>query len=202
MTRSARRHILGVTGTVLLAALTACSSSGEKKRTAPLVCPHVAIDRATATLTRFREGPGRDITDVELEGEIIGFDGDCAFSPTGSGVDVTLMVRMSATRGPAARDPYAEVEYFVAVTTAPPPPKSPDGSPQPPDQTQDRRILNKEVFKVGTSFPPGINTVRYRDEEIELKIPIPPETSAAAYEVFVGYQLTRDQLDYNRSHPK
>lgn len=183
----------------LLAALSACASAEQKKKVEALVCPHVSIDRATSSLTRFKDGPGRDITDIELEGEIVGFNGDCALRKTG--VDLNVMVRLAATRGPAAKDPYAEVEYFVAVTRLPPATRDADGKAIPAPAAE-RKILTKEIFKVGTQFPPGVNTVTYRDEQVDLAIPMDGDATTESFEIFVGYQLTREQLDYNRAHPK
>ncbi|MFN3077658.1 MAG: hypothetical protein ABT940_12410 [Alphaproteobacteria bacterium] len=177
----------------LLAALVltggGCSLFQDREKTASLVCPVIEIDRTTSTLTRFRQGAGRDITDVDLTAEIQGYSGDCGYGE--SGIDVSLMVRFGATRGPAASVATAEFDYFVAVSHI---------VPAAAGRPLDHMILNKELFTVRTEFPPDVDTVLYRDEEVKVTIPLKRDDLADNYVVSIGLQLNREQLEYNRTH--
>lgn len=183
-------------------------SAKKQAAPAPLTCPHVTIDRATSTLTRFRDGPGRDITDIDLEAEILGYTGDCG--RTKAGVDVMVAVSFSATRGPAAKGRSADVPYFVALSRLSSPlleekidsetgektmvrKTGPEG-----DASWEREILSKQVFQISSLFPEGSNVIHFRDEEIVLELPLAAGESPRNYTVHLGFQLTREQIEYNR----
>ncbi|MBF0560456.1 MAG: hypothetical protein HQL37_00295 [Alphaproteobacteria bacterium] len=181
----------------------ACSSS-EKAET--LVCPVVNIDRTTSALTRFRDGPGHDLTDVVLSAEIEKYEGDCGYNK--GGVDVSLMVSFRLNRGPAAIN-YSmpqDLEYFVAVAkqrpvTAVQPPATPQRPVAEAEPAKDFDILNKEIFKIPVKFPTGIEGITYRDDAVAVSIPLKNKKDFAdSYRVYVGLQLSPDQLKYNRAH--
>src|SRR5690242_20344019 len=67
-----------------------------------------------ADIQRYREGAGRDLTDVALTAQIAGIDGDCTFGR--NEVGVTMKVAIVGDRGPALQGDTAEVDYFVAIT--------------------------------------------------------------------------------------
>ena len=84
-----------------------------------LKCPVYKVVGNMENLVRFRDGPGRDLIDVDFEGKITGVDLSCLSEidrETKSGtleVDVTL--RMVASRGPANRNRKARFDYFFRV---------------------------------------------------------------------------------------
>jgi hypothetical protein len=144
----------------------------------PPACPRASIISDGATVTRFREGPGRDLTDVVVKGEIVDVAVDCNYDRRG--VDVALQVAIAATRGPADRNRVADFEYFVAVT-----------DPQ-------RNILAKEVFQVRLQFPPNQQRAGTVDE-IEPRIPLKNRDQGVDYQIVVGFQLTPEEVEWNRS---
>jgi hypothetical protein len=153
-----------------LAPLAACDRT-------PPACPQVAIISDGATVTKFREGTGRDLTDVLAQGQIVDAAVDCSYDRRG--VDVALQVAISATRGPADRSRTASFDYFVAVT-----------DPQ-------RNILAKEVFRVDFRFP--VNQERVGTvEEIEPRIPLKARADGVDYQIVVGFQLTPEEIEWNR----
>lgn len=146
----------------------------------PPICPDVRIDKATARLVQFRGG-GRDITDIAHDIRLIGFSGDCVH--TDDGVELTLYAEFLARRGPAGGR-EGNFDYFVAI---------PRFAPRP---------AGKEVLEVDFVYPDvTAPRVRLRDEEVRILIPVPEGESPSAYPVYLGLQLTRDQLDYNRRNP-
>lgn len=154
-----------------IAPLAACNRT-------PPPCPKVSIISDGATVTRFREGTGRDLTDVTAQGQIVDVAVACDYDRRG--VDVALQVAIAAVRGPADRSRVAEFDYFVAVA-----------DPQ-------RNILAKEVFRVGFRFPQNeqrVGTV----EEIEPRIPLKARADGVDYQIVVGFQLTPEEIEWNRT---
>jgi len=144
----------------------------------PTGCPRVAIIDDAAQLVVYRPGPGRDLTDVALRGVIAGFDGGCEYFD--DHVAITMRLSIAAEQGPAAVGDTAEFDYFIALA-----------DPQ-------ERILTKEVFQTSVTFPPGgdqagtVETLGYR-------IPLDEPATGRFYQVLVGFQLTPQQLDDNRT---
>lgn len=160
---------------VAFAALSSCSMFDNSKQ---FDCPVVGVPRETATLTRFRDGPGRDLTDVVFDVGVRNAKVDCKYSS--SGVAIDLGVLFAAERGPAATTRTATVPYFIAIVDP------------------DRNILAKEVFSTTLTFPPNVSQTAVADQTEET-IPLPKNKSAEAYGIVVGMQLTPDEIEYNRN---
>jgi hypothetical protein len=159
------------------AVLAAC---GTDKPVPP--CPPVRIDNTTAALTKFREGPGRDLTDVAYEVRVVGYKGFCRFDKKGRGVDVSMDLVMDVASGPAATSEEITIPYFVAL---------PQFFPQPE---------GKRVFEVRHHLQPGTGRrARIEEHDVHTYIPLKKDAPAAAFDVYVGLQLTPDELEYNRS---
>lgn len=159
----------------LLAALAGCGLFGADG--APRACPDAVILADAKRVTLYRAGPGRDLTDVEFEGEIARIGGTCKY---GKGdLTVTLVADLVVTRGPAAAEAQANLPFFVAVTD------------------EARSIVAKKVFESAIPVPRGQRRAGVR-EEIEQVIPLPAGEPAPYYEIVVGFQLTPEQLEQNR----
>jgi hypothetical protein len=172
-----KRHVPALFAALLLAAC----SSGESTLAPP--CPTIVIVQELASLTQFKPGEGRDLTDVVLEGKITGFDGFCETDldkDIAQAVEVELRVVFTAARGPANTDRKGSYSYFVALA----------------DREGD--TVQKHVFDSTVEFPGNRNRVA-PFEELTLKVPLKPGESGANYTVYVGFQLTPEQLDYNRT---
>lgn len=144
----------------------------------PTGCPRVSIVGDAAQLVTFRPGAGRDLTDITMRGVIAGFDGGCEYFE--DHVGVTMRLSIVAERGPAGSNNDANFNYFIAVA-----------DPQ-------ERILNKEIFATSVTFPVGGSQAGTL-ETLEYRIPLDRPASGSFYRVLVGFQLTPDQLEYNRA---
>ncbi len=165
----------------LLLALTAAGCATNEAELQP--CPSALVVQPAADVTQFLPGPGRDLTDVIVEAKIQGVDGECEVSieRDGSGeVLVDMTVLFEANRGPANQTRSAQLSYFVALV----------------DQGQN--ILKKPVFDAEVAFPANGNRVRFADN-IAVDIPLAVGEQAASYNILVGFQLTEDEVLYNRS---
>jgi len=154
--------------------LAACGS-----KTPPGACPSGLIPTDASKITRFRDGTGRDLTDVIVEGNVQDILVQCKYSK--KEVVVDLQIAITADRGPADRSRVAEFPYFVAV-------QNPDGE-----------ISTKEQFKVRFDFTDNRTHLGVVLNEAEPHIPLADVAKADAYRIIVGFQLTPDELAWNRS---
>lgn len=166
------------------------------------VCPSVRVLKDAARYARFRPGDGRDLTDLEVEAEIANLSYSCDYQDEGAfvyealfdeyegitpgtatGVVVEMQLRLAARRGPAGgTQPVERLPYFVAVL-------GPDMS-----------VIDKQIFTAGVRLPGGPGaTASTGPEEVELQLPIFGELRGWEYSVVVGFQLTPEQLDYQRA---
>ncbi len=172
----------GAAALALLGALGGCGIFDKKEPPAP--CPQIRIDRDTAQLTRFT-GSGTDLTDTLVTAEVLGYTGTCKVKADAHEVEMALNVTFQATVGPATPaqpdgSRRQRFSYFVAL---------PDFYPHP---------AGKQVFEAEVVFPPNVNQVRYRDGEVTLRIPLTKSVSSGDVRVYLGMQLDRDQLEFNR----
>ncbi len=140
-------------------------------------CPVTGILRDGADLTRFR-ATGTDLTDMVVDGRITGLSGKCALDDL-THLHTVISVSMDLTRGPAAQGRQAEVTYFISVSRG-------------------DTILDKRDYTFNVEFPRNSERVRLTGDQIDLVLPINDKMSGAAYSVLVGFQLTPDQLAFNR----
>jgi hypothetical protein len=171
MTRS-RTTRAAAAAALLALPLAACSTSKETR-----ACPRVEVLGDAANLTRFREGEGRDLTDVRYSATIRNASGTCSYDR--DGVTVTTTVVIVGEKGPAFADGPADVEYFVAVADP------------------NRRILNEEKFASRLEFQDNQQRTGVR-EEVDERIPLPKDATAERYVIIVGFGLSPAELDYNR----
>ena len=180
MTRARRnlpwRSAPGVVGLLLaLCGLSGCGGS-DLPKFAP-ACPQTGILRDGADMTRFRAN-GTDLTDMVLDGRIVGLSGKCSLDDV-THLRTVVSVSMDLTRGPAALGRQADVTYFLSVSRG-------------------DTILDKADYTFHVQFPRNSDRVRLVGDQIELVLPVDPKTSGAAYNVLVGFQLSPDQLAFNR----
>ena len=142
-------------------------------------CPRVFVLAEAEEVLQFRSGPGRDLTDIQFEAEITGLKSGCEYQEEGF-VDVGVTMSFALSRGPAAEGDVGHFEYFVAITS--------------PRET----IIAKQVFALDVEFPGGAPRGAVTDD-LTQRIYFRPFADASLYRILVGFQLTRDQIDYLRS---
>lgn len=173
------RSSLRLAALMVLPALASCSVLQKKE---PPPCPPIYILGDTASMTRLKPGPGRDLTDVEFTVEVDGYSGECSYDEKGAVIE--MQPRFTLTRGPADDDRKARFEYFLAVPMFFPAPEA------------------KAVFPVEVTFPEGMNYVRHTDETVTLRIPVKDKDVIQKYEVYLGIQTSAEELDANRKTRK
>ena len=169
---SAAGSALAVAAAMLLAG---CSTFGGQ--TLDLACPKVGVLADAAHVTLFAPGSGHSPANVTARGTVADFSGKCSYDDTG--VTVALSLALVAERGPALAGNQVAVDYFVALS-------QPDGT-----------IAAKQVFPTTIDFKGNSPRAGTR-EDVQPHIPLPKGVDARAYQILLGFQLTQDQLDYNR----
>lgn len=164
-------RILAVAATMAVAA---CSSSSSGPSPA---CPKVAVLSDLAELVRFRQGAGRDLTDVELQAKFASFAFGCRYDK--DAVVVEIDVQIEATRGPAQVANRTTFEYFAAIT-------NPAGE-----------IVAKEPFTADLEFK-GNTTKLVVADELAQRIPLIDRNSGSNWSVLLGLQLTDEQREWIR----
>lgn len=159
-------------------ALAACSGGNPFVKKEPPPCPPIYILGDAGQITKFREGKGRDLTDVEVEAEITGYSGECSYDEKGAIVDI--QVSLVAKRGPADTDRKAQLSYFVAIPAFYP------------------KAEAKAVFPVEITFPEGTNSVRFTDETVTMRVPVKDKEVINKYEIYLGFQTSAEELEMNR----
>jgi len=183
-----------------------CSWFGKKKIEAKVPCPHVAVISDADLYARFQQGKKWGPKTILYESQITGIKSACDFrnkkkqaadkdkagknkAQNGpktliAAVSVSFATKISANH--AGR--RAPVEYFVAITD------------------RATNVLNKNTFTVVTPKPKKkkkkskskIEFVRFTDKPVSLKIPLKTGQSGYDFMIFVGFQLSNQQLELNR----
>jgi hypothetical protein len=143
-------------------------------------CPMMGVLYDSSRLVEFT-GAEERFANVAYTGEMRGVRGLCRY--TGSDpIEMSLEIEMAFGKGPAAPRNSRVYRYWVAVTRA------------------NLAPVEKQYFDVNVNFPRGED--RMAGSEVIQKIVIPRANdtiSGANFEILVGFDLTPQQLAFNRS---
>lgn len=157
-------------------ALSACTVTTE------LPCPAPKILRDASELTRFAPGQPPSAQTVQYIGKVAETKLSCAYdAKTYERLDVVLGVKFTAERNPAIPIDAADLRYFVAIVNL-------QGT-----------VLAKKEFPLHLVFPSGSNQVD-KVEEIDQSIPLTYPQNGGSLQIWVGFQLSGAELQYNRAH--
>lgn len=128
-------------------------------------------------------GEGQTFQNVGFTGEILNVASSCRYTDRNSDpIDMEMAVSLAFGRGPAAQGDTKTYEMFVAVTRT------------------DRAVIDRQVFPITVTFEPGQDRVEVIEEFSQISLPrVSPTTSGANFEILVGFELTDEQLEFNRS---
>ncbi len=157
--------------------LSACSSSEVQEPK----CPNVSIERVTADAVYFQDGKSKGIVDRVMEVRLMGYKASCVYNKKHTELTFTLNPEFEAELGAAAKSRKQKFSYFVAI-----PQFYPDAGA-------------KQLFTVDVEFPNGFDVVDYRDEPVEIVIPVKPSESGSDFDIYIGMQLDENMLEYNRT---
>jgi hypothetical protein len=142
-------------------------------------CPLMGVLYDNARVVQFATAEERYVN-VAYTGEIRAVRGLCRY--TGSDpIVMNLAIDMAFGRGPKGADTNHTYRYWVAVTR------------------KDQAPIAKEYFEVNANFANGADRVSGTDVIERIVIPRASEgTSGANFEILVGFELTPEQLAFNR----
>ena len=142
----------------------------------PPPCPRAVVAEDAGRLTRFA-GADQYETNMVFEAEITDLAGSCVYDD--ETIEVDLQIRIVAGRGPASTDDEAKLNYFVAVART------------------DKTILGRDAFDTVIDLS-GNQTRNETIEELEQTIPIPEGGSGGNLVIVVGFEMTPQELEFNR----
>lgn len=168
-----------------LTVLAGCQSVGDALRSDeanPGPCP-TALSLYDAHRVVNFQGGDTVYENVGFTGEILNVVSFCEYTDrNASPIEMEMGVRMAFGRGPAAQGRTHTYHYFVAVTR------------------KDLVVIEREVYPVTVTFPPGEDRVEIVQEFQDMEIPrAEADTSGGNFEIIVGFELTDEQLEFNRS---
>ncbi len=137
-------------------------------------CPHLGLLADASRLTDF-EGTSNAQFRASLGNEAL----QCVVKD--GTVHMRLKFKVTGALQGAAKNDTRKVPYFVAVM-------------------QGSRVLAKQVYSVDIPFSGNARSVSVEEHINRVDIPIEKGWSADDYEVMLGFQLTRDQVNYNRQN--
>lgn len=163
---------------VLLLAVGLLAACGSDDGLAPrLVCPEVVIVRDAAQVARFRPGAAKVSENLVVRGELQLAEGGCEYDD--GEVEVSFSLRVIAERGPALNQEEVPFGYFVAIV-------EPDGTP-----------WARRAFQTEVEFETGYRRAG-SEEELEQVLPVGEGVNAGGYQIVLGFQLTPEELEWNR----
>lgn len=168
----------------LLLGLSACSTfesinpfSGGSSA-APLAstaCPQVAIIR---DLSVYQNPPAADDMNLVISARMGNVRGGCGVDEKGSVIEGGFDV--VAVRGANTAGRRAAIPFFISVLDA-----------------QDQ-VIRKETYEIPIVFE-GSQLQQRMTVPVNPTIALPPGADAANYRVFIGFQLSREQVDANQA---
>ncbi len=161
---------------------TATAVGGEAEALLASECPKIEIVDDLSSISDFIDPKSSDPKNLISRVDVQNAQTSCDLSSKTAIVD--LKITFNGELGPKGRKqktdkPFFSFPYFVAVTT-------PSG-----------KILAKEIFAASMTFNANEDTHTYH-ENLRQIIPIPNEKQARFFKVLIGFQVTPDQLEYNR----
>ena len=146
-------------------------------------CPKIVILPATRSLTFFEDGGiGGQMT---ARASIHDVRGGCEVVDDGMEVDLDIIMRGRITdkgrfEGNRNEEAFVTFPYFTTITT-------PRGL-----------TIEKKIMATAMRFRPLVDNLDHA-EKITQFIPMSDPSKAEDYQIIVGFQLTREQLNYNRA---
>jgi len=156
--------------------LTGCAGS----KTEELPCPDTGLILAASKLTSFNAATARE-EDMLVDATLGNYRGACRMRQ--DNLEFMLEVDIAARRGDAGKDlKRAKFPYFIAIL----------------DPAEN--VLQRQGFSTTVSFDnngSGVTT-----EKHILRLSLEDKKTVRQHKVVIGFELTPEQLAYNRRHEK
>lgn len=150
-------------------------------------CPPIQVVPELGTLTEYSPMAQPSEKNLVSKVEIAEIGAACNGITKGN-LSVDIAMILDGKAGPRARltpdeRPTFAYPYFVALTTT------------------DGEILAKEIHAASMNYGKNQNAQSITEERTHI-FPLNGSTETGKYRILVGFQLTDEQLAYNRTHPE
>lgn len=155
---------------------------GEPILTQQAGCPIVEIMPSARSITYFEnEMSGRMVA----RAAITEIRGGCEYKPNGMEIDLDIIMKgriseLGRFEGQEDMEAFMTFPYFVSVST-------PQGLP-----------VDKQILATAMRFKPMVDDLDHA-EKITQFIPLDDPKQGPNYKILIGFQLNREQLEYNRA---
>ncbi len=146
------------------------------------ICPATAVLSEAAMVTKLKPGTPATMSraaDVAFQAEMSQARLDCNYNRADNKLTVTVNFAVRATRGPSAAPSDPQLPFFVAIIDA------------------DDNVLVKNVYNSQPQMA-GRKANTYTETISNLPVPLGMDKEPSDYEILTGFQLTPDELAYNR----
>ena len=146
------------------------------------ICPSTGVLSDAVTVTKLKPGTqaaAPSPANVAFAAEMSQAKLDCNYDRGQNKLSVDLSFAIKATRGPAAMGPDPQLDFFVAVVDA------------------DNNVISKSVYH-GKPDMAGRATNIYTQNVDNFPVPLGMDKRPYDYELLTGFQLSPDELAYNR----
>lgn len=150
----------------------------------PPECPQVSVPPDVSTITRFIEGFGESLIDIDFTAEITEVKGECTYKATtdsGYGsVEIKIITKFAINRGAANTSRRADFDYFISVLDS------------------NKEVLDMQPFTFSAEYSGNRLKIKKSSSPVKLSIPLISDQTGQDYFVYVGFQLSQRELEYNR----
>ncbi len=146
------------------------------------VCPATAVLSDAATVTKLKPGTSAAMSraaDVAFQAEMSQAKLDCNYNRTDNKLTVTVRFAVKASRGPAAAASDPQLPFFIAIIDS------------------DNNVLAKTVYNSQPQMA-GRTNATYTETISDMPVALAMDRQPSDYEILTGFQLTPDELAYNR----
>lgn len=165
----------------MLTTLTGCGDEESNSVSFAPSCPLTHIPPEAADYYVY-DGKTPTFPHLVTRASILKLQGDCLAAGR-KDLQTRIALRFVVNRGMAARDGTVNLPWFIAVLHG-------------------DKIVNKHVFHHTFQFPANLSSFTTDTHVVTVDLPIPPKNTESDYRFEVGFQLTKEQLDYNETHLK
>jgi len=142
-----------------------------------LACPRVAVLDAPGEITRFVGAPTGSISDVLFQAKMEITGVSCEIEK--EAVYVTSDASLFLMRGPAEQKGEIQFAFFVAVLNG------------------QKQVILRQAFPVIVKFKGDESRLDFKDS-VTIEIKKEQNVDAATYTIYAGFELTPEELEFNR----
>ena len=162
---------------IVLAGCAKDSFFGGGGEVSGLTCPQVAILEAPGELTRFSEGKVGNISDVRFQAVMEVTRAFCDIEE--KAIFVTTDAKLSVLRGPAEVTGEVNFSFFVAVLNG------------------HKEVILRQDFPISVMFDGPQRKIEFEDT-VTLQIDQKENVDPGTYTIYVGFEMSPEELEFNR----